>query len=289
MKFGLYLPNFGPFGEANTLADLAFEAEQSGWDGFFLWDHIARPWTTNIVDPWVALAVIAARTERITIGPLITPLARRRPWKVARETVSIDHLSNGRLILGVGLGSSGGSSVEWSNFGEVLDLKQRGQMLDEALAVLVGLWSGERFSYQGQHYQINDSQFLPKPVQSSRIPIWVAGYWPNKVPFRRAARWDGVFPLFGPAEADRITQFGDMVRYVKDQREVDTAYDVVFINRPLAGNTYPSANSEMIVTALNAGATWWFEDLVPQRFGQDWQDEWPMAAMRQLILAGPPG
>ena len=175
MKYGLYLPNFGAFGETRLLADLAHDAEQAGWDGFFIWDHIARPWTTQVVDTWVALTAIAQRTSRIRFGPLVTPLARRRPWKVARETVSLDRLSEGRLILGVGLGGSGGQSVEWANFAEELDLRTRAEMLDEGLDILTGLWSGKPFSYNGQHYQVNDSLFLPTPIQSPRIPIWVAG------------------------------------------------------------------------------------------------------------------
>jgi alkanesulfonate monooxygenase SsuD/methylene tetrahydromethanopterin reductase-like flavin-dependent oxidoreductase (luciferase family) len=114
VKFGVYLPNFGAFGDALTLADLARDAEDAGWDGFFIWDHVARAFETEIVDPWVALAAIALQTESISIGALVTPLARRRPWKLARETVSIDRLSRGRLVFGAGLGSAGGAEVEWS-------------------------------------------------------------------------------------------------------------------------------------------------------------------------------
>jgi alkanesulfonate monooxygenase SsuD/methylene tetrahydromethanopterin reductase-like flavin-dependent oxidoreductase (luciferase family) len=146
MKFGIYLPNFGPFGDARVLADLAREAENAGWDGFFIWDHIAGG-NLPIVDPWVALAAIAIATRKIRIGTTVTPLPRRRPWKVAREAVSIDHLSGGRLTLGVGIGLG---DAEWAHLGEETDLKKRGAMLDEGLSVLIGLWSGEPFSYAGQ-------------------------------------------------------------------------------------------------------------------------------------------
>lgn len=186
MKFGIYLPNFGTYGDVRALANLARDAEQSGWDGFYIWDHIAGE-HMPIVDPWVGLAAAALQTERIRIGTTVTPLPRRRPWKLARETVSLDHLSGGRLTLGVGIGLG---QAEWNDLGEQTDLKQRGAMLDEGLQVLTGLWSGEPFSFSGQYYQVKEAHFLPKPVQQPRIPIWVGGFWPNKAPFRRAA-WAG--------------------------------------------------------------------------------------------------
>src|SRR5512143_3378281 len=132
MQYAVYLPNFGPFGDAQTLIEWAQDAEQAGWDGFFIWDHIARdPAAGPVVDPWITLSGIAARTSRIKISALVTPLPRRRPWKVARETASLDHLSRGRLIFGAGTGGAGGLAREWTNFGEVADLKTRGAMLDE--------------------------------------------------------------------------------------------------------------------------------------------------------------
>ncbi|MFN2108650.1 MAG: LLM class flavin-dependent oxidoreductase, partial [Anaerolineae bacterium] len=148
MQYGIYLPNFGPYGDARVLAGLARDAENAGWDGFFLWDHMAGH-ALPFVDPWVALTAVALNTQRLRIGTTVTPLPRRRPWKIARETVSLDHLSGGRLTLGVGIGLG---QAEWNDLGEESDLKKRGKMLDEALDVLVGLWSGEPFSYAGQYY-----------------------------------------------------------------------------------------------------------------------------------------
>ncbi|HSB02371.1 MAG TPA: LLM class flavin-dependent oxidoreductase, partial [Anaerolineales bacterium] len=182
MKYGLYLPNFGAFADARLLANLARDAEQAGWDGFFLWDHIARPWVTQVVDTWVALSAIALNTTTIRFGPLVTPLPRRRPWKLARETASLDQLSAGRLILGIGTGGIGGLVKEWENFGEELDLRTRAEMLDEGLDILTGLWSGKPFAYTGRHYQVKDTEFIPAPIQSPRVPIWVAGNWPHKAP-----------------------------------------------------------------------------------------------------------
>ncbi|MEO1646687.1 MAG: LLM class flavin-dependent oxidoreductase, partial [Chloroflexota bacterium] len=223
MKYGIYLPNFGVFGDAWVMASLAKEAEDAGWDGFFIWDHVARPFVTPLVDPFVALTAVAMNTEKITFGTMVTPIARRRPQVVARQTASLDVLSGGRFVLGVGLGS--GRDVEWAHFEEETDLKTRAEMTDEALAILDGLWTGEPFSYEGKHYMVGESQFLPMPVQQPRIPIWIAGYYPHKAPMRRASRWDGMFILYGNAD-DPIEALRDSIAYVQEQRTADTLFDV---------------------------------------------------------------
>src|SRR5215510_7730233 len=198
MRYGLEMPNAGVC-DARTLGDLAALAEAAGWDGIFLEDYIIH-WAAKDVptyDPWVALAAMALRTERIRIGPLVTPLARRRPWKLARETVTLDHLSGGRLILGVGVGLPQAASLppeDYGAFGGAVAPHVRAARMDEGLAVLTGVWRGQPFSYDGTQYQVHDVCFLPPPVQQPRIPIWVGGHWPTKAPFRRAARWDGVYP-----------------------------------------------------------------------------------------------
>lgn len=283
MKFGIYLTNFGPFGDAKVLANLAQDAEGSGWDGFFLWDHIAGM-GFPIVDTWVALAAISLNTERIRIGTTVTPLPRRRTWKVARETVSIDHLSNGRLTLGVGIG---GGEWAWGDLGEQTDLKVRGVMLDESLSILVGLWSGEPFKFEGQHFHIKDTQFLPTPVQSPRIPIWVGGFWPNKAPFHRASCWDGVFPLFQvDTEAQELAQLDEAISYVNARRVSPTPIDLV-----CTGFTYldqPELAAETIRQRALLGMTWWLESITPYRFGLGFKDTWPVDAMCKRILQGPP-
>ncbi len=178
-KRGIFLAPFDELVEPSTLADLAIQAEELGWDGFFLWDHIRyRPPTQAVADPWIALTAIALATERVRIGPLVTPLARRRVQKLARETVTLDHVSNGRLTLGVGLG--GDRNGEFEPFGDSADPRERARLLDEGLERLDDFWSGE---------------FKPPPIQQPRIPVWVAGRWPNRRPLRRAARWDGFFPI----------------------------------------------------------------------------------------------
>jgi alkanesulfonate monooxygenase SsuD/methylene tetrahydromethanopterin reductase-like flavin-dependent oxidoreductase (luciferase family) len=179
VKRGIFVAPFDELMEPRLLAELAQLAEGTGWDGFFLWDHIIhRPPVRAVADPWVALSAIACATERIRLGPLVTPLSRRRIHKLARETVTLDHLSDGRLTLGVGLGSSRTGEIE--RFGEVAEPRERARLLDDGLAELSDYWAGG---------------LEPPPVQDPRIPIWVAARWPSRKPVRRAARWDGLFPI----------------------------------------------------------------------------------------------
>ncbi len=276
MRYGIYVPNFGDYGDARRLAALARDAEDARWDGFFLWDHVARPFATDMVDPWIALTAIAMATKTIRIGALVTPLPRRRPWKVARETASLDQLSGGRLVFGAGTGSAGGRAVEWASFGEQMDARMRGAMLDEGLEILTGLWSGAPFQFRGKHYHVDEALFLPRPVQFPRIPIWVAGYWPNKSPFRRAARWDGVFPLAQTSAFVPPEQLREIVAYVRAQRADASPFDVVALGVTSAGR----ADTDRVVATRAAGATWWLERVHGDRGSFE--------EMRERVRQGPP-
>jgi len=160
-------------------------------------------------------------------------------------------------------------------------------MLDEALSVLVGLWTGEPFSYSGQHYRIERAQFLPRPLQQPRVPIWVGGNWPNKPPFRRAASWDGVFPLFSADDnAQELAQLADMVRYVRQHRTRDEPMDVVCMG--VTRDAESRESTELVAQRAELGATWWLECLTPYRYGLGYEDQWPADAMRERVLQGPP-
>ncbi|HEX5505821.1 MAG TPA: LLM class flavin-dependent oxidoreductase [Thermomicrobiales bacterium] len=284
MRYAVSLPNFGAHADCRALAELAHEAETAGWDGFFIWDHILfAPGGLAMSDPWVALAAVALRTARIRIGTLVTPLPRRRPWKLARETVSLDRLSGGRLTLGVGLGDP--AAEEFGAFGEETNARHRAGLLDEGLDVLAGLWSGAPFRYAGAHYRLDEMTFLPAPAQTPRIPIWVACTWPHRAPLRRAARWDGVFPL---REDARLTP--DDVRAIRAdvarQRTADAPFDVL-----VSGETpgeRPAAWGAIVAPYIEAGATWWIEDLCMWRFDRDWDDPWPTEQIRERVRQGPP-
>jgi alkanesulfonate monooxygenase SsuD/methylene tetrahydromethanopterin reductase-like flavin-dependent oxidoreductase (luciferase family) len=235
LRRGLYLAPFDELADPRMLVTLAVRAEEHGWDGFFLWDHVLyRPPVRAVADPWVALGAVASHTQQLRLGPLVTPLSRRRVHKVARETVTLDHLSDGRLILGVGLGSNRNGELE--QFGEVVDARERAQRLDHGLSRLTEFWAGE---------------FEPRPVQTPRIPIWVAARWPHRRPLRRAARWDGVFPIELPAPA----ALTELVGEITEQRGDDQSpYEIVVDLDP---------GAELDPWQL-AGATWILTDFGPQ-------------------------
>ncbi len=193
-RAGLWVPLFDELSDPATAVRLAVEAEEAGWDGFFVWDHATwRAPVRAVADPWVVLSAAAAVTERIVLGPLVTPLARRRPVKVARETASLDRLCGGRLVLGVGLGSDrfGG---EFSRTGEEVEDRIRAQLLDESLTVLRAAWSGEPVHHHGPHVHVDGIAFHPTPVRGT-VPVWVAGLPGNRRPMVRAAAHDGFFPV----------------------------------------------------------------------------------------------
>ena len=191
----IFVAPFDELADPRRLVELAVRAEDRGWDGFFLWDHMAYdPPVRALADPWVAMAAIAHATERVIIGPLVTPIARRRVQKLARETATLDVLAGGRTVFGAGLGGDKGG--ELSRFGEETDARARAKLLDNGLDQLVAYWDGS---------------FEPRPVQRPRIPVWLASRWPYRRPVKRAARWDGLFPidLPGPDElAELVAEAG---------------------------------------------------------------------------------
>jgi alkanesulfonate monooxygenase SsuD/methylene tetrahydromethanopterin reductase-like flavin-dependent oxidoreductase (luciferase family) len=277
MRYGLYLPNFGYCGDARLLADLARDAEAASWDGFFLWDHVRFPHMEPHADPWVAFAAIAMQSERLRFGPMVTPVPRRRPWKLARETVTLDHLSQGRLTFGAG---SGILPEEFGPFGEAADPKTRAAMLDEGLELLTALWSGEPVTHHGRYYRVETVAFAP-PLQRPRPPIWIAGTWPFKAPFRRAARWDGVFPQHKDFESGALlapTDIREIIAYVGEHRTSSDPFDVVASGLTQGGGQ--QADVDAVAPFAEAGATWWLELCFPWAI--------PVEELRARIRNGPP-
>ena len=271
MQYGFVFPG----ADARAAAELAREAEAAGWDGFFVWDSV---WG---VDPWVTLAAVAMSTERVRIGTMLTPVSRRRPWKLAGETVTLDHLSNGRLILSVGLGAL---DTGFAEFGEETDRRVRAELLDEGLDILTGLWRGQPFNYTGKHYRVRETTFMtpPPPVQSPRIPIWVVGLWPSRKSMERVLRYDGLLPLMknesGAFTGLSPADIREMKAFVEERRTETTPFDIV-----LEGETPgddPARAGEIVYPLAEAGATWWLETM--------WSSPTSLEDVSARLEGGPP-
>ena len=228
-RHGIFVAPFEELSEPRVVSELAARAEERGWDGFFVWDHVAyAPPVRALADPWVTLAAIAMATERVTIGPLVTPLPRRRIHQLARETATLDRLSGGRLVLGVGIGSSRTGEFDPERFGEESEPRERARLLDDGLERLTAYWGGE---------------FEPRPAQQPRIPVLVASVWPNRRPLRRAARWDGVFPIDMPGPE----ALAEVLEAVDELREPNAGEYELVVTNPAGTDPEPW---------IEAGATW---------------------------------
>jgi alkanesulfonate monooxygenase SsuD/methylene tetrahydromethanopterin reductase-like flavin-dependent oxidoreductase (luciferase family) len=274
MKFAINFANFGYLGDVGCLADLACDAEAAGWDGVFLWDHVN--WTDMgfHADPWIALGIIAMRTERILIGTGITPIARRRPTKLAREILTLHQLSDGRFVFGAG---SGLWPSEFDDLGDSADLKVRAEMLDEGLELLQALWSGEPVDHQGHHYQAKAQSFAA-PGTRPRIPIWLGATWPNRKPFRRAARFDGVMAINQDFSEPLSTQdVRDIAELIAANRDSDRPFEILC---PLSTSDDAQADLARAQEYEAAGATWWMDSVFPAME--------PLESAQTRIRRGPP-
>jgi len=277
MRSGICFALQGPFSDPRLIADLARAAEDAGWDGCYVWDHIQFRHSDPVGDPWVTLTAIALATRRMRIGTMVTPLFRRQLSKLARETATLDHLSGGRLVLGVGSGSD--LFGEISTFAGPMDDRVRAEMLNEGLTILIGLWTGADFSFEGKHFQVRNARFLPAPLQTPRIPIWVAGKWPRKPPFRRAARYDGAVPVIGDLKISlSCDEVRELIAYVARFRSSDSPFEVV-VSGSTAG-TSADQDHEIVAPYASAGATWWLETFVPWQYSPQ--------QVRRRINCGPP-
>ena len=277
MKFGFVTS----FGGIHDYVEMAREAEAHGWDGIFAWDDISIG-PREVFDPWVALGAMATVTERITLGAMVFSLARRRPWKVARETLTLDNLSNGRLVIPVGFGGDWDGGYSRVNTDRP-ERKLRAQKLDECLAILERAWTGEPFDFHGTHYQATDLEFRPRPVQQPRIPVWTVGAWPHERSLARSARWDGIIavdmspgrdPFAGIApETLREATAGWAAR-----RASPGPFDIV-----VEGVTDPADADKTryrLAPLAEAGATWWIESR--------WDERETAESLLERIRQGPP-
>lgn len=272
IRYGVALPYLTP----RNVARLAQQAEAAGWDGCFLGDAI---WCE---DPMIGLAAAAMSTSRIRLGTLITPVPLRRPWKLASESLALDHLSDGRLTLGLAMGATW---MGWHAFpNEVTDTKARAGMLDETIDILTLLYQRRPFDYDGRHYRLkltemDEMHYPPRPVQQPRIPLWCVGVWPRQRSMGRVLKCDGIIvekrDAGSPADVTPA-DIAEVRAYVAAHRTLTTPFDIV-VSGKTVGLT-PAQRQETVAPWIEAGLTWWVEGL--------WEES--EAAALQRIAHGPP-
>jgi len=286
MRYSINIPNFGDFSDPGTVAAVAAAAEEAGWDGLFVWDHVVHDKRARrgqpFGDPWMLLTAAALATSSIRLGTMVTPVARRRPEQLARQVATLDSLSDGRVIFCAGLG--GPIEDEFGSFGDTTDPVVLAERLDEGLALLERYWSGEQVNHEGRHYHVRDVALLPATVQRPRPPVWIGGVWPHRRPMRRAARWDGAVPMFTTAGHGRVPpvdQVRGLIAYIEEQREgAETPFEFVLGG---ASPADPAEARETIATLAEAGATWWDE-----RQLQGTDDLYRQVPVLRRIDQGPP-
>ena len=275
LKYGLLMPHGGPsLNTPQKITDYAVMAEDAGWDGFFIWDSISK----MAVDPWITMANIASKTTKIKFGPMVTPIARRRPWMIAKALISLDQLSDGRVIFGAGLGDD----PVFDAIGELTSKKMRAEQFDEGLKVLDALLKGEKVSHKGEYYALKDVEF-ENGVQQPRIPIWMGGLWPAKAPFRRAAKWDGMMPhtvrSVTPGERLELDEVEEIMAYINDHR-VGSMDDFDMVMLSYLPEDKKEAE-ELVKRYYNKGVSWWVESV------HEWKAE-SMDELKRRIQVGPP-
>lgn len=273
MKFGIDLVTFGDFADPRAVVPMAQAAEAAGWDGFFVWDHLAFAWGVPSGDAWVILSAVAQATTRLKLGPMVTPLPRRRPQVLANAAATLDLLSGGRLILGAGLG---GVAREFAAFGDPEDMLGRASRLDESLDLLDRFFSGQEVDFAGEHYHVDGVTLAPLPIQRPRVPIWIGGE--SRPALRRAARWDGWVVGGDDQEGRMIVSPEDLavkLAYIRAQRTATTQFDVA-----LTGVSEPQ-DAGLVAGYAAAGVTWWLESIHGFRGDR--------ASLLERIAAGPTG
>jgi alkanesulfonate monooxygenase SsuD/methylene tetrahydromethanopterin reductase-like flavin-dependent oxidoreductase (luciferase family) len=278
LRFAIGVPNVGPFADPRLITELAVLAERSGWAATFLWDHLLYRDDWPVADPWVTLAGIASRTDRLLLGLMVAALPRQLPWEVAKRSLTLHRLSEGRFLLGAGLGSM---PEEFERFGSDAGLRVRAERLDEALEVIVSLWRRERVTYEGRQFRVDEASMRPRLEDGERIPIWIGGRWPNRPPFRRAARWDGLFAThssYGKGETMPTDELAAAVLFANSHRDaLAPPLDVAIEG---ASPVDAAMAWDQIAPYTDAGLTWWVEALGWWRGDID--------EARRRVAAGPP-
>jgi len=275
-------------GDTAAIVEHAVAAEEAGWDGVFMGDHlVSGEWTDqpqNVFDPWVTLAGIATRTDDLTLGTWVTTLPRRQPWQLARDLATLDHLSGGRVMLGAGLGAE----PLYTTFGQSWEPKRLGERYDEALDVVTGLWEGDSFSYDGEHFTVDDAVMRPTPLQDPRIPIVMGCWWPNKKPFARGADYDGIMPnwpsLFGREGADGASSPEEEVREMLEFYHgiTDAPGEILLPIDPVGGT------ADYVEACKELGATWFLTTHVDEIYSEDGERDASNFELRERIRRGPP-
>jgi alkanesulfonate monooxygenase SsuD/methylene tetrahydromethanopterin reductase-like flavin-dependent oxidoreductase (luciferase family) len=266
MKFGFVVP----WGDADDVGELAAEAEAAGWDGLFVWEPV---WG---VDAWISLGLAAVRTSRIRLGTLLTPPSRRRPWELASQVATVDRLSAGRVTLSVGLGALDSG---FESFGEQCDRRVRAELMDECLDIVCGLWAGQPFSYDGNHYTVGATDFptIGHTIQQPRVPIWCVGALGREKSMERALRWDGVIPQVLDGGSARQPNLDEVTALRARVGEAITGRDFDIVIEGTVAEHSPAAYA-------SAGATWWIESM------WDAMNEYsPITAAADRLREGPPG
>jgi alkanesulfonate monooxygenase SsuD/methylene tetrahydromethanopterin reductase-like flavin-dependent oxidoreductase (luciferase family) len=276
VKHGVFLPPFGEFASARRVADLAVIAENAGWDGFFLWDHLYADPGMAVAEAWTTLAAVATLTSHIRLGALVTPLSRRRPWVLARQIATLDQLSGGRVVAGVGLGDDGWR--EFSSLGEETSPRARGELLDESLAILQNLLTGNGVVYNGRHFQLDAGPMLPTPVQDP-VPIWAAVRWPNRKPLVRAASLQGCFPIFGMSSQPAPPAVADITALRTELTGLGAPRSLDVVVRCSLHRLDASARAGVVTELADAGVTWMLEGFGIRQDSADVTD---------YVAAGPP-
>ena len=279
MNFAVSLPNYKKYADVHLLIKMAKEAETAGWDGFVIWDHEAAGGKSPVTDPWVTMGAIAAQTHKMKLGIIITQLAKHSPWKIAKEAATLDQLTDGRFILGIGLGFA--LEREFKVLGDEHKEKARKAVLDEILEILGDLWTEDDYKISDEHFKEDQPQPDRKKKRPVYIPIWMAGLWPDRLQFRRVAQWNGVLPIAKGYEYNNMMlpeAINDVIEFVGSHRTVDEPFDI--IHAGITSGVDHEKDKEIIETYRQAGVTWWMEAITPGRA--------PVEKIIERIKAGPP-